>query len=445
MSDQMRRCTNCGAANRLDARQCAICGSQLAGGKRQKMPVLPAPTMPFDPAEGEDDLMVRGLTNTPLALGFSVVIILFLTIAAVGIFLWVGEDDGTSSRSRGGGGVATATSTETSTPFPTNTPAALYSFPTVTPLPATATATPTQGPCIKRAGEGDTLYGLALQCGHRHYSIVEVIIEQNPGLGCETCLSVNQEIIIPWPTSLPGTEDVSGAAVPPPGDTDVMASAPQSTAVVNEFGTPDNLATLYVEPTLRPGLMWHYVEAGETMGSIAIQYSADAKVLSDINPELEFEQCDFSQRFGGEECRVMLGQGQRVRVPAPTPTPTLSPTLSGSETPTPTATPTFNVPSAFSPEEGTRFDAASMITLRWSASGTLGANEMYVIQMKNLDTGREYQDVTDELFFVIPDEWQPTGDQQYEFEWTIGIAVMDGVLIVTERAFTAPRHFVWEG
>lgn len=439
MANQIQRCPNCGASNSVDMRQCVICGARLVGASRRSALQLPTPPAPFDPHEGEDDLMVRSMMSTPLSLGVGFIIVVVLIVVGVGLFLWFDEDESTDAQVQSPIGSAQPTNTATQTPIPTNTRPAPRLFPTITPLPATATPTPTEGPCIKRAAEGDTLYGLALQCGHRHYSIVEVIVQENDNVACETCLSVGQEIMIPWPTPLPGTE---GAAVPSGGGSDVEVSGGQT---VNQFGTPDSLATLYVEPTLRPGLMWHRISAGETMGSVAIQYNADAKVLSDINPELEFQQCDFSMRFGGEECRVMLTEGQRIRVPAPTGTPTLSPTPSGSETPTPTYTPTFNVPSVFSPADRAEFDATSMITLRWSASGTLGENERYLVRMMNLDTNEEYRDSTEELFFVVPDEWQPDDGRQEEFEWTISIAVMDGVLVLTERATTEPRRFLWGG
>ena len=90
-------------------------------------------------------------------------------------------------------------------------------------------------------------------------------------------------------------------------------------------------------------------------------------------------------------CSVILIPGNRVRVPAPTPTPTLSLTPSGSETPTPTASPTFNVPALYSPEEGAYFDKNTLVTLRWSASGTLASNEAYLIVITNLDSGEVYQ------------------------------------------------------
>ena len=213
----------------------------------------------------------------------------------------------------------------------------------------------------------------------------------------------------------------------------------------NDFGTPDALATFNVEPTLRPGLMWHIITEGETMISNASQYNADAKVLSDVNPEVDFPQCDFSERFGGPNCSVILIPGNRVRVPAPTPTPTLSPTPSGSETPTPTASPTFNVPVLYSPEEGAYFDKNTLVTLRWSASGTLASNEAYLVVVTNLDSGDVYQANTRDLSLVLLDQWQPRNERTQEFEWIVSIAVMNGDRVMSTRETTNPRHFRWQG
>jgi hypothetical protein len=141
----------------------------------------------------------------------------------------------------------------------------------------------------------------------------------------------------------------------------------------------------------------------------------------------------------------MLYEGQRIRVPAPTPTATIPPTLSGSETPTPTATATFNVPVLFSPVDGAAFDAESLVTLRWSASGTLAINENYLVTVKNLQTAQTYQARTRDQYFVLPESWQPGGGRSQDFEWTVAIAVVDGDQVLSTRQQTAPQQFTWQG
>lgn len=461
-SKHTKRCPNCGANNPAAATQCAICDTFFESSSRwmgKSNPAVAKQRRPsateFDPGAGEDDLMIRGASSTPLGIALGLLVILALVSGlVVALVVFSGDDDPVQTE-RLGTDTTPSPSVSLSPPptaFPTNTRAAPVNFPTTTPLPATYTFTPTEGPCIKTAGAGDTLYGLAQQCGHRHLSIVDAIVATNTGLDCDTCLREGQTVEIPWPTSTPGlpptdteseTGDDVGADIQ---DDDPNQSASDNVSVAaNEFGTPDALATFNVEPTLRPGLMWHTITEGETMISIASQYNADAKVLSDINPEVDFPQCDFSERFGGPNCSVILIPGERMRVPAPSPTPTLSPTPSGSETPTPSPTPTFNVPASYSPTEGAYFDRNSLVTLRWSVTGTLASNEAYLVVVTNVDIDAEYRTQTRDLFFVLPDEWQPPNGRTHEFEWTISIAVMNGERVMSTRETTAPRHFRWQG
>ena len=146
---------------------------------------------------------------------------------------------------------------------------------------------------------------------------------------------------------------------------------------------------------------------------------------------------------GGENCVVILISGQKIRVPAPTATPTLSPTPSGSETPTPTATPTFNAPSALSPSDRVLFQETDLITLRWVASGTLGPDQVYQVQVQDLTDSITYAGDTTELSFIIPEDWQAQDGTRHEFRWTVSVVNTenrDHPFFVTE-----PRTFTWEG
>lgn len=456
-SNNRKRCANCGAQNAANASNCVICGARLGRqrvSRRANSGNQRVESFNTETYVGEDDLLVRSAFSTPLGVLTALVA---LVVIGGGLLLLASqliEDDnsGLSSTESRGGQVQVATQTPSpqtpsATAFPTNTRPAPRTFPSVTPLPATPTPTPTEGPCVRTAQSGDTLYGLAQQCGHRNFAIVDVILTENPSLTCSTCLQEGQTINIPYPTP---TVDPNATLVPEDSGNTSSLGTPQNLVAQDNSpsdfdGTPEAVRTLFVEPTLRPGLQWHTVGDDENMIIIASLYSADAKVLSDINPEIDFGQCDFSERFGGPLCTVLLFPGQRIRVPAPTPTPTLSATPSGSETPTPTYTPTFNVPAAFSPQDDTLFDANSLVTLRWSSSGSLGVNEAYVVEVQNLDTEEAFREITTELFFVLPETWQPESDDVQSFEWTVGIATLDGNTILTVRETTLPRTFQWQG
>jgi hypothetical protein len=178
------------------------------------------------------------------------------------------------------------------------------------------------------------------------------------------------------------------------------------------------------------------------MVQIAYEYNTDAETLAQINPEVPFSQCDFSETSGGPSCTVLLQPGQLFRVPAPSPTPTLSPTPSGSETATPTITPTFNAPALISPNNRALFRADDLITLRWVSSGVLGIGERYQIIVRDLTSGAEYRETTQELFFIVPAAWQGTDDRRHDYEWRVGVVTesdRSNMLYPTE-----PRLFTWE-
>jgi hypothetical protein len=459
----------CGAFNEPKARQCVICGAALSQkterSSKTSSATQPAPAPQngyYDSAQGEDDLLARNVMSTPLVgiIGFGLFVV--ITALIIGAIVFFGREDGDDNEVETVQNQEQATLAETlilTSPMPSNTPPDLPSaplFPTITPLPATNTPTETPGPCIVPVEEGDTLSQLIFECGHlQSADLVPTVIELN-GLDENASLSIGQEIEIPRPTPTSArrdTDEDAGASLTEGEngeelDVETLAVAAEATsdnASVNEFGTPDNLATLFLEPTLRPGLMWHTISSGENIIIIAQQYEVDAKVLSDLNPEVNFNQCDFSAKYGGPNCIVILVPGQRMRVPAPLPTPTLSPTPSGSETATPTLTPTFNMPEAFSPADGAYFGADRLVTLRWSATGTLAANERYLVRVTNLDTDEDFRARTDELFFVMPQSWQPDAGQTSEFEWTVEIEVVLDNAVVETRQPTHPRRFRWEG
>jgi hypothetical protein len=143
--------------------------------------------------------------------------------------------------------------------------------------------------------------------------------------------------------------------------------------------------------TLQPGVAWHTVIKDENIIMIAVEYGATLRVLSELNPEITFSQCDFGLGTGGENCVVQLYEGQQVRVPAPTPTPTIQPSPNGNETPTPTATATFNAPTALSPSDRAFFTKDALVTLRWVATGSLGPGQAYLVRVIDETANKSYE------------------------------------------------------
>jgi LysM repeat protein len=319
----------------------------------------------------------------------------------------------------------------------TNTPRPTVMLATVTPAPPTASFTPTQGPCEVVVQAGQTLTVLASLCGHQSMDVLPEILTLND-LDAPENIQIGQTIIIPRPT----VEGVSQQIA----TVDPVLSGEQVTqiaALANETPILTNTPALRPSSTLLPGVQWHTVLPNDSMVGVMYQYSTTAEVLSQLNPEVPFSQCDFQFDTGGPRCTVFLQPGQMLRVPAPSPTPTLSPTLSGSETATPTFTPTFNAPVLISPDQRALFRREQIITLRWLGTASLMTGEVYVVSVQNLTTRQQYSATTTQLSFIVPAEWQGQDANRHEFEWTVSIAPADQPAQL--RLTTAPRQFIWEG
>jgi LysM repeat protein len=306
---------------------------------------------------------------------------------------------------------------------------------------------------MQTAQEGDTVYGMAIRCGHQDLAIVDTILDIND-MDSPTELQLGQVLEIPWPTPTPGGPPTEAPASSDTGDGETGAVLPDgadqvavvSDVPVNEFGTPDLLATYQTaEPTLRPGQAWHTVQSGETIMGIAYDYDTSVETLSQINPEIPFLQCDFGELYGGPNCSVMLIEGQQLRVPVPLPTFTFTPSPEGTLTPTPTPTATFNAPYLVAPEDGAHFNADQMVTVRWNGTGTLASNERYLVRVQDVDTGNEYTATVTGQTYVLPGGWQPSDRNRHTFEWTVAVATVDDSMnVLTEDHATDPRQFTWD-
>jgi hypothetical protein len=434
-------CPICGSPAHPNASLCSTCGTTLEDvAATVEKPKRGSPLGGYDPRFGETDLLEAD-TRSRAPLVIATVLLAALLLVCGGMIFALGARMAASFAPPPTFTlVPTQGSAAQQTPLPlvTNTPRPTFVFVTVTPAPPTATATPTQGPCTVTVQPGNDLLGLAYSCGHRSMEIIPLILELN-GLDAPENMQVGQVLEIPWPTPTPDPNAITTEEAAPEGDETALDPDETLAPVEQALAVSAALAT----QTLQPGVMWHRVSPQENILIIAERYGANIEILSQLNPQVTFSQCDYSSYTGGPNCIVLLYEGQLIRVPAPTPTPTIQPTASGSETATPTPTPTQNVPSLTSPGDLSLFRREDIITLRWVATGALTGDQVYRVTIEDTTEGIAYTADTRDLFFIVPPEWQGADTRRHEFRWSVSVVdttAPDDPLYTTE-----PRRFSWEG
>lgn len=424
-----RVCPICEGRNHPNAALCATCGATIADiAPIEDSAEEAANFSVYEFRYGETDLAESSLRIKGRLYSAVLVILLMLVLGAAAAFvlapgLLQGEDQLAAAPT---GAPPTRIAGPSVTP---GTPTATF---TNSPIPsATPAPTSTPAPCIRKVAEGDSLIAIVSRCGHGSLAILPTVMALNR-ITDETRIQIGQEIIVPRPSP---AGRASGAN--PPNDSAAAASPDEQLARLAFDPFAPTLT-----PTLLPGLMWHIVQPDEDMIYVAAVYNTDVKYLSDLNPELDFLLCDFSEVYGGPECTVQLSVNQYVRVPAPTATVTPFPTASGIRTETPVPTATYNAPIAQSPANAAFFSALEQVTLRWVGTGRLANNETYRIVFVNLDQGSFFSADTTELFFIIPVDWQSQEAGSHRYSWQVQAVNTDSNSIAYRSEM---RTFLWQG
>ncbi|MDX2138389.1 MAG: LysM peptidoglycan-binding domain-containing protein [Chloroflexota bacterium] len=320
--------------------------------------------------------------------------------------------------------IITPSATPSLTPTVTLTPTVLVAATTtatLAPPTDTHTPSPTPGPVEYVIQPNDTLFFIIQQSpfNYRDFSVVSEILRLNNLIDADRLPPPGSTILIPLPTATPVPQGEEANAT-------AQAAIPQVT-------TPTDAT-----------LTQHTIVEGETIIGIAQQYRTTLRVLSRLNPEIGFFGCDFDIISGGENCVVLLEVGQVINVPAPTPTPTLSPTPSGSETPTPT--PTFAAPLVSFPPLDAAINSPIPFTLQWVSVGVLEPQQVYLVQIENITTGAQFNDITPATSFRIPAELVPSGGQPQRFRWRVSVAAQNAEgLYAVVGAEGVWRAFTWQG
>lgn len=271
-----------------------------------------------------------------------------------------------------------------------------------------APPTATQGACVETVQSGDTLTIILLRnaCGNAvGQPLIDAVVRANTNMSNANILPApGSEILIPRPTLTP---------VPENFEITQTASTDGGIFIVGNQAYPTNQPFVCYE-----------VEEGDTISDIQLFYGATLEQIAQLNPQLNWNGCNFTLNLGGPNCSPVISIGACVTVPAPTGTPVPSATPSGNETATPT--PTYQPPRIISPPNGAI--ASGSVTLQWVSTGILKDNEVYLIQIGDRTAGTEEAFATRSTSYILPDTLIPTDGQDHAIEWriTVGIETADG-------------------
>jgi hypothetical protein len=276
--------------------------------------------------------------------------------------------------------------------------------PTETPAPPTESPTPTEtpGPYIHIIKEGETLGAIIQFYDYRDFAVIDEIVRLNNLASADFLPGAGSELIIPRQTATLTPEGVELTAT---------ADATRNTTTQGGVVIPGTTQ-----------ITCHTVEEGETVVGIAEQYNTTLEVLSQLNPNLYWFGCNFSNYSGGPDCNPNIQVSQCINVPAPTPTPTLSPTPSGNETATPT--PTYVPPISVYPPEGA-VAPAGVFTLHWVSVGVLAENEHYLVKVIDTVNNETYLQVTKDTSMQLPASMIPEDGQAHIITWEVQVATQN--------------------
>ncbi len=284
----------------------------------------------------------------------------------------------------------------------TSTPTATHTA-TVTQT-ATATATGTPVPTATPLPPKEYVVKASDSCNGIAYlfnvSVQSIVLLNSLPADCGV-LSIGQKLLIPQPTP---------------------TATVQATATGNAVQSTDSACELFD----------YVVKEGDTLGSISANYRVPGEEIKKYN--------------GLPSDIVQLGQ--KLKIPLCKRLPTPGPTS------TPTPPPPYAAANLLLPADGASFVASSdVITLQWSAVGTLRTNESYAVTIEDLTdgTGKKAVDYVTDTKYIVPASLRPSGNTPHIFRWTVQPVRQTGTtkdgqpIYDTGGAQSAPRVFSWLG
>ena len=440
-----RRCPTCDTVVADEATVCLMCGTQLEPATSPAIAPGPEPEEDNAPTEPEPEITVAPVVKaegktaasppsapeepptelptlkrvapmsqtaapeivesvmqerqTPLVLGLTAVFFLIILVVG-GLILQYQSDEVSMVIAPSVTPIpATVTFTPTWTPLPTETSPPTLT-PTITPTPA-PTDTP-RPPRSHTVSSGETLIGISLL-----YRIAPEAIAAANDFTADTQVQLNQTLDIPWPTPTPPLEIIAAEI---------------------------NGETVLVDPT---GCELYQVQGGDSIVGIASRFGVPFDLLGQVN-----RIADPSLLQPGDPiCIPQIIYGQSL---PPTPGPS----------PTPTATLPPPGPQLLYPVAGTVVDSLDeTITLQWTAVKPLAENEMYMVELTNINDldSLPRRGFTRDTAFRVPSSWRPTTPELFEMRWRVSIVQVtgtrtDGLPIYTfGGSSSADAFFSWQG
>ncbi|MGB7341508.1 MAG: LysM domain-containing protein [Phototrophicaceae bacterium] len=267
------------------------------------------------------------------------------------------------------------------------------------------TPTPTQGACEATILEGEALIGALLRvpCGNQVTNgLVDAVVAFNDNITNANVVSSGLTFFVPLPSPTP---------VPEGADMTETAAAERDVTLLGNIQFPDNQV-----------FECYTVVEGDSVVSITDQFNTSLEVMSQLNPNLGWGGCNFTNPSGGPSCSPNLRIGDCVTVPLPTGTPIPTTTPSGNETATPT--PTHEPARIISPPNGSVVN--QRITLEWVSVGILRSSEIYLIDIEDRTAGTTTSYVTRNTRYTLPDSLIPTDGQAHTIAWQVRIARDNG-------------------
>lgn len=269
--------------------------------------------------------------------------------------------------------------------------------PTTRPLP-----TETPGPFEYVVRESDTLLYI-IQLPQHGYSyeleVARTVVALNDNISSMDILPVGGAILIPRPTA-----------------TSTQAGARATQALLATIGADDTSGAVLASGAV---VGCYDVEAGDSLVGIALEHDTTLEVLSQLNPELNWFGCVFTERSGGLDCNPTIQIGQCIRAPLPKPPPSQTPTPSGNETVTPT--PTYMAPRLLYPADGAVIPPGRL-ALQWIGLSGLSDGDEYLVELQDRTAGRTENRATASNALVLSADFVPKDGQTHTILWRVSVA-----------------------